>query len=817
MARWGVLALLALAGTASAQRRPPFAPPTVQQLVENLRTGTELQRREAASSLVLSNPADHPLVVPALVGVLKDPDGELRVKAAASLWQLNRHPLVISTLIGACKGERDEVRLLALDVLRDIGPAARSVVPRLADMLEENNLLVRRKVVETLVRCVIPARRAGSLLEESIEQKVVLALVKMLQEGDALLRGESATALGAIGPGAKAAVAELEPLLQAPEARVRIAAADALWLIEQHPRSQSVLIEAFADASDTARRSALDALGWWGPAARRAVPEIRKLLIDPHYRVRGGALLALRCIGEWDNRTLAAVAAMSRRDSRADLRAAALRTLALLGERARPVKAQLRAALEDEYRSVRVAAAEALWQVAADPNALLAMIEHVGVNHQTLTVDSNPDAGSPLLRLGPEALPALKAIENRISPTAEIAYLKARILAGRNDVKLLVRSLEDDRPEVCVEAARALGQLGPGAAVAVTALASRLQDENKLLRQAVLSALGRVGPGAAAALPKLRELLNDPNAETRHLAAEALALIGGPDALATLIPLLGDKDSVLRRFAALGLRQSGAAGKPAIAMLEAALKEQDPLLRAWAAEALWSVAQHPDSVPALLALIKERSAGPERYAAVRSLAAIAPPHEVLLPALIAALDDEATREEAAIQLKGLGTKARSAVPALLRAARAAPPGKGTVLIEAVLRLDPDNVEIIPLLIERDFEGGLEELARRGPRAESAIPALQRYIRDHNSHGKGFAAVSPVLQRIAPRLFVPPPWQDPERLPSESSPEPERDSESEQSHWLIVLLGGAVLGGFCCSLVFRRPRQKDSTHALSNPT
>jgi HEAT repeat protein len=841
MPHWKVALLLVLAGRVDAQPDHPFvAPADAQQLLATLRTGSTVMRREAIIQMAKCV-QERAVLVPVLVDILDDPDPVVRVAACYSLWRLDRHPRSVTTLVKLCKEPNDQIRLAAVENLREIGAAAPEVLPVLVGILGDRNQAIRLRCVEAIARCVVSVRD-----ESLIEKKVVPSLIEALREDNRQLRFVIAIALGALGSKARPAVEDLEALLDSSTPFLRVAIADALWLIDNHPHSQRTLIELLANEDDMVRRAAVDALGWHGRGARRAVPSIRKLLADPIDRVRSGALLALRCIGEWDESTIRAVARVARQDARWGLRVEALRTLGALGTRAASVKGLVRAAQREDRSVVHLAAAEASWQIEADPEALLAVIEAAGQKDKLLETRwslSFLDVSDFQIPLGPEALPVLKKLEPRVSAESQIALHKTIIRAGKQDVKMLAGYLNHQLPEVRAEAIQALSNLGPGAKSAVTGIAVRLFDDAEAVRLAAMSTLGQLGPDAAGAVPELCRLLEDstagqhvagvlgrigPNASeavpqlhrlldsrtpmTRYAAAEALALIGGPDVPTLLIPLLDDSNISLCRLATMGLRHSGEAGKPAIARLEAAMKEKDPILRALAAEALWNIARHPESLPTLLSVLKDGTAGRDRIFAVRSLAAIAPT-DVLLPALLPVLDDEGPREEALVHLKSLGTRAKAAVPALMRVARRVQRWQADAVFETLLAIDPGNEEIVYLAIEREFDVGLSELARRGPKAEAAVPALQRYIREFYSHGKGFAVADPVLQRIAPQLSEPPTWQEPERAQAEPAHGTERESESDHSLWLVALLGVA-LG---CGLLFRRPRQKGRLHAFSQPS
>ncbi len=86
----------------------------------------------------------------------------------------------------------------------------------------------------------------------------------------------------------------------------------------------------------------------------------------------------------------------------------------------------------------------------------------------------------------------------------------------KGNVKRLTEALLDDDPTIRREAARALGELAPESAVAVTQLTEALRDYNPEVRAAAASALGRMGPGARRAIPALARARDDRWNEERN-------------------------------------------------------------------------------------------------------------------------------------------------------------------------------------------------------------------------------------------------------------------------------------------------------------
>jgi HEAT repeat protein len=86
--------------------------------------------------------------------------------------------------------------------------------------------------------------------------------------------------------------------------------------------------------------------------------------------------------------------------------------------------------------------------------------------------------------------------------------------------------LKDGEARVRLEAAKALGEFGPDAAGATSALADALGDSEADVRQAAAKALGDIAPASAAAIPKLIRALGDSEPQTRREVANALGRFG---------------------------------------------------------------------------------------------------------------------------------------------------------------------------------------------------------------------------------------------------------------------------------------------------
>jgi HEAT repeat protein len=259
--------------------------------------------------------------------------------------------------------------------------------------------------------------------------------------------------------------------------------------------------------------------------------------------------------------------------------------------------------------------------------------------------------------------------------------------------------LEDPEAEVRRAAANALGEIGPEAAVVVSALEPLLRDPDRNVVWATARALGKLGKGAVPALvTALRESDDD---FVRSAAALSLEDLGADAEGATesLVDLLKDDDPEIRRAAAATLGKIGPAvgdhvsalgdavadGDPEVALtatvalggigssdaagvLIETLSSQDPELRWAAAKSLSEIQRAADkSVPEISrALDTVREDAWQKVGATDQVAMDSDNEGNWIGKLIDALgsDDGAIRRSAAAILGGLGEPARVAVPYL---------------------------------------------------------------------------------------------------------------------------------------------------------
>jgi HEAT repeat protein len=235
------------------------------------------------------------------------------------------------------------------------------------------------------------------------------------------------------------------------------------------------------------------------------------------------------------------------------IRRGAAEVLGDLGPRAIGSVPALTQVLKDKEESVRVAAARALGTI-GDRSAVPSLV--LELNDASASVRATASESLGKIR----AQESIRALTEKLSDPETVVRVKAAQAIWRIDrnaevtVPVLIRALRDRR--LGSDAKFVLGEIGPGAKEAVSALVQSLREERvaRPLRTPPSSALalGRIG---VPAVPELIGVLDHDSAEVRTSAVIALGFIGKPahDAVPHLMPLLADKQLEVRQAAALAI------------------------------------------------------------------------------------------------------------------------------------------------------------------------------------------------------------------------------------------------------------------------
>lgn len=308
-ARWDALFYM--------QRLGPKAKTAVPAILALLEDEDAFMRELAVWTIGTIGP-DAKAAVPKLIPLLGDENEDIRLRASVSLGHIGHG--AVPQIVQALRHKNKTVRYWSAYALERMGPQAKPAVETLVEVLANDDDFDTRGAAASALGAIGPdARAASAALASALKDReprvrilAAEALVRIEKKPDAALallgkelqknklanfRKESAEAIGRLGALGKPFLETLRGALADKDTDVRIAAADALWLVtKQTDEALPVLCEAIKDVDADSRRSAGDALGRIGPAAKAALPVLARALKDEDDKVRKAAAQAMRKI-----------------------------------------------------------------------------------------------------------------------------------------------------------------------------------------------------------------------------------------------------------------------------------------------------------------------------------------------------------------------------------------------------------------------------------------------------------------------------------------------------------------------------------------
>jgi HEAT repeat protein len=307
--------------------------------------------------------------------------------------------------------------------------------------------------------------------------------------------------------------------------------------------------------SPSVRETALHVLPQYGPAARRGMSEIIIELRDPDVSVRVNAAIAVGVIGinEGDLKKGIGALKVLMRDTEASARLQAVMAVGRIGPDAKDAIGQIAyyTIRDSAAWEIRKAAALALGNIALDPkhgpdmSALRSLSRALGDVDKEVKLQ----ALMSLVKLGPpvydpqneaatkEATACKREVESRVrgitSNSDPILRIWGHMAFMRMDkvrekeLKPIAALLNHADLMTRVQAAQALGTIGPEAKPVVPELVDALKDKDPMARYWVALALGSVKARPAQTVPALVETLKDPELLVRGAAARALGVLAG--------------------------------------------------------------------------------------------------------------------------------------------------------------------------------------------------------------------------------------------------------------------------------------------------
>jgi len=403
--------------------------------------------------------------------------------------------------------------------------------------------------------------------DPKVGERVEWLIAKLKKRGDRIWAAEE---LGRIGPDAKAAIPALMRLLKSRDDEVRRAAAEGISGIDPSAGKLSWALKMLSHSSYSEYKDkAVDVLRG---ISRYAVPLLIAELGNQNATARENAAWAPGEIGRDAKRAVPELIRVLHRDRVCEVKASAAEALGKLGRGNKDVVPELLPLLSDYHynnKSAARSAAKALGMLG--PEGILPLIEMIrdaDPRRQWEAIEAVADIGAPARDAAPELVAVLKDEGRPVYMRMSAARALGRMVPPPDGaVHALAAALKSDDVSLCMIAAEALGELGPAAKDAVPALISVSNDS-----AAAIEALGRIGPGAKDAIPALAEIVEGRNDEHSALATAALGRIGA-DAVPALISALWTERGSERRIRAEDALEMGREAVPA---LVAAMKASAP-------------------------------------------------------------------------------------------------------------------------------------------------------------------------------------------------------------------------------------------------
>lgn len=292
--------------------------------------------------------------LPALLDRLSDSDTDVRREVGVAIGLVGVDTRHIPALVKRLRSSSWLHRHKALELLIQIGPKARSTLPKVLPLIRDSDNDVR-----------LTARRCLARFGVRGQDKALYC--SKLSSSSWVIRLYCVEALGRLGAEARDCFAKVFPLLKDSDRDVRRAASSTLEQIGVDMSCYPVLLKKLRDRSWVIRVRALNYLGRLGPRAERALPEVAKRLGDSDRDVRAAAQAALKRIQAPAPKVTPALRLpdliKTLADGDAQARAQAAEKFGLLGDKAKSAVPVLIRALADDDKTVRVKLQESLEEI----------------------------------------------------------------------------------------------------------------------------------------------------------------------------------------------------------------------------------------------------------------------------------------------------------------------------------------------------------------------------------------------------------------------------------------------------------------------
>lgn len=477
-----------------------------------------------------------------------------------------------------------EIRIRAAGAIAQMGFAARSAAPALAELLKDPDSRVRAESARAL-----NAMGAGALPAFS-------GLMAALTDPEPQVQELACDAVGNLGPDARDAIPNLAHLAAMPNPDIATAASAAMARIG--PAAVASLTRSLSSPVATTRARAAAALGAIGPGAAPAIPQVmQRLEKDEDPAVRAAAAEALGAAGPPAVKASDALIG-ALKDPNDEVRLKAAQALGRIGPAAATALPMLGEMLRDSNVSIRISAAADLWAIGRQAQAAVPILVAASGDPDSAVRAAALDALGQMQAHSPTALGALVTGLGDVDVSVRTAAMRAlgQIGAGARAAAdgPLREMLKDPHAEIRLLSARALWRVDSDPEELLPTLLDAIRDKSWAVRDGAVTLLGEMGPPAASAAETARALLDDPVAYVQVDAALAVWRITGD--LNDVLPLISgiirdrDNDPYLRQLAIAALGAIGPPAREAITVLMDASKDEYFSVRTAAEDAMPKVA-----------------------------------------------------------------------------------------------------------------------------------------------------------------------------------------------------------------------------------
>ncbi|MDK1031266.1 MAG: HEAT repeat domain-containing protein, partial [Planctomycetia bacterium] len=498
-------------------------------------------------------------------------DDATRISAMSALTRIGRE--AVPPLLSALKSAKeDKLRRAIIGVLEDLDDP-RTVVALIEALSDEKVRQIAALSLGRIGKVAVPrlvvaltdkngSRRIGAAvaLRDIADPGALDAMIKAMDDTEALVREGIAEGLGIIGPGASKSVPRLSKLLFDEVDDVRYHAAISLGLIGD-PRAVPDLIKASSD--DDVDLVAIRAVQKIGDKATEAIiAGLQSEAVDS----RSNTITIIERL----NKPVFVMPLVKslQSDKEARIREEAARALGYLGDK-RATAALAKATTEDEDWTVRQAAALSIGDI-GDPAGAPALVQALADEEFGVTWN----AQRSLERIGVDGtLEILKQMDNE-DPDVRSRAVKALInLRDERAIPALIKALGDDDGFVRRDSCIALGNIGEPSVILALAKSIK-EDPSKSIRYRGVEAIGKIWDRTPdklvtkwkvlskeheakeeTAFGVLVASLSEVKWEVRMHAIRAMGNMGNPKTITHLVSSLADKHSKVSGEAVSSLKK----------------------------------------------------------------------------------------------------------------------------------------------------------------------------------------------------------------------------------------------------------------------